>query len=352
MPLTRSIVERYAYSGGTFLHSSRTRPSTVPPRTCRRTSRTRIAAEKNDLTDEVIANLEFLGIDYLVPAGGDDTLSYGVELGRRGFPVVAIPKTMDNDVPGTDYCMGFGTCVNRTIAMARQVTSSAASHERIVVLEVFGRYAGFTALLPTFAGAADRCVIPEAEFDMEKLTELLVDDRNGRPEGYSVCIVSEGAMPSGGEMVFMAGEKDMFGHAKLGGIGQNVSNKIKELAPKYNGGKKIDMISMNLSYLVRSGAPDAIDCIVPTAYGNLAVELILKGETGRMVALAGGRYGSVPIEEVVVHQEGRRRRALLRHGALPAQVRRARRAAADGAGRLSVNDAGRLTGPCPAGRRS
>ena len=142
-------------------------------------------------------------------------------------------------------------------------------------------------------------MIPEAEFDLEKLTELLVADRNGRPEGYSVCIVSEGAMPSGGEMVFMGGEKDMFGHAKLGGIGQNVSNKIKELAPKYNGGKKIDMISMNLGYLVRSGAPDAIDCIVPTAYGNLAVDLILKGETGRMVALAGGRYGSVPIDEVV-----------------------------------------------------
>jgi 6-phosphofructokinase 1 len=134
---------------------------------------------------------------------------------------------------------------------------------------------------------------------MEKLAQLLVEDRNGRPEGYSVCIVSEGAMPEGGEMVFMGGEKDMFGHAKLGGIGQNVSNKVKELAPGYNGGKKIDMISMNLSYLVRSGAPDAIDCIVPTAYGNLAVDLILKGQTGRMVALQGGKYGSVPIDEVV-----------------------------------------------------
>ena len=257
------------------------------------------AAEKNDLTDEVIANLDFLGIDYLVPAGGDDTLSYGVELGRRGVPVVAIPKTMDNDVPGTDYCMGFGTCVNRTIEMARQVTSTAASHERIVLLEVFGRYAGFTELPPPCAGADARCVIPEHKFDMERLAELLVADRNGRPEGYAVCIVSEGAMPEGGEMVFMGGEKDMFGHGKLGGIGQRVSDKVKELAPRYNDGKKIDMISMNLSYLVRSGAPDAIDCIVPTAYGNLAVDLILTGQTGRMVALQGGRYGSVPIDEVV-----------------------------------------------------
>jgi 6-phosphofructokinase len=167
------------------------------------------------------------------------------------------------------------------------------------VLEVFGRYAGFTALLPTFAGAAQRCLIPEHEFDVERLTELLVADRNAHPDRLSVCLVSEGAMPAGGEMIFEGGEKDQYGHAKLGGIGQRVSAGIKELAPRFNGGRKIDMISMNLGYLVRSGAPDAIDCIVPTAYGNLAVDLILRGETGRMVALTDGRYGSVPIGEVV-----------------------------------------------------
>ena len=299
IPLTEDVVEAHVYKGGTFLHSSRTKPSAVPLKDLPPHLAGKYTAEKNDLTDEVVANLQFLGVDYLVPMGGDDTLSYGVELGRRGFPVVAVPKTMDNDVPGTDYCMGFSTCVSRTIEMAHQVTSSAASHERIVVLEVFGRYAGFTALLPTFAGAADRCVIPEYKFDMEHLTELLVHDRNSNPDLYSVCIVSEGAMPEGGDMVFQAGEKDQFGHAKLGGIGQNVSNKIKELAPKYNGGKKIDMISMNLGYLVRSGAPDAVDSIVPNAYGNLAVDCILRGETGRLVALRGGRYGSVPLEEVV-----------------------------------------------------
>lgn len=303
VPLTAEIVERHAYEGGTFLHSSRTRPSAVPAKDVPAHLRDKYTAEKNDLTDEVVANLEYLGIDCLVPAGGDDTLSYAVELGRRGFPVVALPKTMDNDVPGTDYCMGFGTCVARTIQYARQVTSSAASHERIVVFEVFGRYAGFTALLPTFAGAAQRCVIPEREFEIERLAELLVADRNRHPDLWSVCMVSEGAMPVGGEMVFMAGEKDMFGHAKLGGIGQRVSAKLKELAPTYNGGRKIDLISVNPSYLVRSGAPEAIDCIVPTAYGNLAVELILRGETGRMVALRDGRYGSVPIEEVVASKK-------------------------------------------------
>jgi 6-phosphofructokinase len=299
IPLTEDMVEANAYKGGTFLHSSRTKPSAVPAKDVPAHLKDKYTADKNDLTDEVIANLEFLGVDYLVPMGGDDTLSYGVELGRRGFPVVAVPKTMDNDVPGTDYCMGFSTCVSRTIELARQVTSSAASHERIVVLEVFGRYAGFTALLPTLAGAADRCVIPEYTFDMERLAELLVHDRNTHPDKYSVCLVSEGAMPAGGDMVFESGEKDQFGHAKLGGIGPRVSAKIKELSPQYNNGQKIDMISMNLGYLVRSGAPDAVDAVVPTVYGNLAVELILKGETGRMVALRDGRYGSVPIEEVV-----------------------------------------------------
>lgn len=299
LPLTEDLVEQYGYVGGTFLHSSRTRPSAVPAKDVPEHLRDKYAAEKNDLTDEVLANLQYLGVDYLVPMGGDDTLSYGVELGKCGFPVVALPKTMDNDVPGTDYCMGFSTCVTRTIQLAHQVTSSAASHERIVVLEVFGRYAGYTALLPTLAGAADRCVIPEYKFDMERLTELLVADRNAHPDKYSVCLVSEGAMPEGGDMVFMGGEKDMFGHAKLGGIGQRVSDKIKELAPRYNGGKKIDMISMNLGYLVRSGPPDAVDAIVPTVYGNLAVDLLLRGETGRMVALRDGRYDSVPLETVV-----------------------------------------------------
>jgi ATP-dependent phosphofructokinase / diphosphate-dependent phosphofructokinase len=299
MPVDRELADRCARTGGTLLHTSRTRPSTVPAKDVPAHLRDKYTAEKNDLSDEVIANLEFLGIDYLVPAGGDDTLSYGVELGRRGFPVVAIPKTMDNDVPGTDYCMGFGTCVNRTIQLAHQVTSSAASHERIVVLEVFGRYAGFTALLPTFAGAAHRCLIPEHEFDIERLTALLVADRNAHPDRLAVCLVSEGAAPLGGEMSTMGGETDQYGHAKLGGIGQRVSNRIKELAPRFNDGRKIDMISMNLGYLVRSGAPDAIDCIVPTAYGNLAVDLLLRGEMGRMVALRDGRYGSVPIDEVV-----------------------------------------------------
>ncbi len=214
-----------------------------------------------------------LAVDYLIPIGGDDTLSYGVHLYKKGVNVVAIPKTMDNDVPGTDYCIGFSTCISRTIQMTNSLRTSAGSHERLLVLEVFGRYAGFTAMLPTLAGAANRCVIPEYEFDIEKLAELLVDDRNHNPSKYSVVLVSEGAMFKGGQMIFADSEKDAYGHAKLGGIGDMVSVKLKELSPKFNNGKVINVIYQKLGYMVRGGDPDALDSIVPMAYGNLALDL-------------------------------------------------------------------------------
>ncbi len=172
-----------------------------------------------------------MGIDYLIPIGGDDTLSYGVRLYQEGVKVVGIPKTMDNDVPGTDYCIGFSTCVTRTIHLTNNLRTSAGSHERFLVLEVFGRYAGFTAMLPTMAGAANRCVIPEYEFNMDRLAELLTEDRNRNPSKYSIVLVSEGAMFKGGEMIFLDQEQDAYGHMKLGGIGDLVSAKLKELSP-------------------------------------------------------------------------------------------------------------------------
>jgi 6-phosphofructokinase 1 len=303
MPLDKDIVNHHARTGGTFLHSSRTRPSAVPKKDVPAHLAGKYTAEKNDLTDEVIANLDFLGVDFLIPIGGDDTLSYGVELGHRGVPLVAIPKTMDNDVPGTDYCIGFGTCVTRTINVVNQLKTSAASHERIMIVEVFGRYAGFTALLPTIAGAANRCVIPEWKFDVDRLAEILVEDRNQHPDRYSVCLVSEGAMIEGGEMLFKGAEKDQYGHAKLGGVGARVSALVKERAPAYNDGRKIDMISMDLGYTVRSGDPDVLDSIVPMAFGNLAVDLLLRGDEGRMVALRNGRYDSVPIDTVTAYKK-------------------------------------------------
>ncbi|MBN1950935.1 MAG: ATP-dependent 6-phosphofructokinase [Bacteroidales bacterium] len=299
MVLTEELVNKSGRTGGTFLHTSRTRPSHVPLINVPTQYKDKYTDDVNDLTPEVIKSLEYLGIDYLIPIGGDDTLSYAVRLYSEGVKVVAIPKTMDNDVPGTDYCIGFSTCVTRTIDMCNTLRTSAGSHERILVLEVFGRYAGFTAMLPTMAGAANRCVIPEYKFDIEKLTKLLVDDRNNNPSRYSVVLVSEGAMFSGAnEMIYQSTEKDAYGHAKLGGIGDMVTHKIKELSPKFNNGQRVNVINQQLGYLVRGGNPDAIDSIVPMAYGNLALDLILKGIHGRLVVLRNGRYDNAPIDVV------------------------------------------------------
>lgn len=297
--LTEHRVNKAGRSGGTFLHSSRTNPSRVANWNVPDHLKNKYNEPRNDLTSEVLKNLEFLGIEYLIPIGGDDTLSYAVRLYQEGVKVVAIPKTMDNDVPGTDYCIGFSTCVTRTIQITNNLRTSAGSHERFMVLEVFGRYAGFTAMLPTMAGAANRCVIPEYKFKIEDLTKLLLEDRTKNPSKYSVVLVSEGAMFEGGEMVFESDVKDAYGHAKLGGIGDLVSAKLKEHSANCSKGRPIGVINQKLGYLVRGGDPDAIDSIVPMAYGNLALDLILKGIHGRLVALKNGRYDNLPIEVVI-----------------------------------------------------
>jgi len=296
--LTEDVVNRAGRTGGTFLHSSRTRPSHVPAKYVPDHLKEKYNQEMNDLTSEVLKNIDFMGLDYLIPIGGDDTLSYSVRLYKEGVKIVAIPKTMDNDVPGTDYCIGFSTCVTRTIHMTNLLRTSSGSHERILVMEVFGRYAGYTALLPTMAGAANRCVIPEFKFKIENLTELLVEDRRKNPSNYSVVLVSEGAAFEGSDMMFSGVEKDMFGHAKLGGIGDAVSARIKEVSAQFNKGQRVETIFQHLGYLVRSGDPDAIDSIVPMAYGNLALDLILKGIHGRLVILKNGRYDNIPVDIV------------------------------------------------------
>ena len=296
--LTEEVVNRAGRTGGTFLHSSRTNPSRVGRSSVPAHLKDAYGADKNDLTSEVLKNLAWLGVDYLIPIGGDDTLGYAVRLYQEGVKVIGIPKTMDNDVPGTDYCIGFSTCVTRTIHLANSLRTSAGSHERFMVLEVFGRYAGFTAMLPTMAGAANRCVIPEHKFDIEKLTELLVADRRRNPSRYSTVIVSEGAMFEGGEMIFERDTTDAYGHKKLGGIGDLVSEKLKEISPRYNNDKSIDVINQKLGYLVRCGDPDAIDSIAPMAFGNLALDLLLNKIHGRLVVLKNGRYDNMPIDAV------------------------------------------------------
>ena len=296
--LTEEVVNRAGRTGGTFLHSSRTNPSRVSKSSLPEHLKGTSTADTQDLTPEVLKNLDWLGIEYLIPIGGDDTLSYAVRLYQEGFKVVGIPKTMDNDVPGTDYCIGFSTCITRTIQLTNSLRTSAGSHERFMVLEVFGRYAGFTAMLPTMAGAANRCVIPEHKFNIERLTELLSADRKRNPSHYSTVLVSEGAMFEGGEMVFEKEAADAFGHKKLGGIGDLVSEELTHISPKYNNGKKIEVINQKLGYLVRCGDPDAIDSIVPMAYGNLALDLILGKIHGRLVVLKNGRYDNMPIDTV------------------------------------------------------
>ena len=296
--LSESIVNRAGRTGGTFLHTSRTRPSHLP--------RERVPAHLggytdriNDITKDVLKNLEHIGVDVLIPIGGDDTLSYGKRLHDEGVNVVAIPKTMDNDVYGTDYCIGFSTCVTRTIELTHRLRTSAGSHERFLVIEVFGRYAGFTALLPAMAGAADRCVIPEYAPDVEQLTELMTYDHNRHPSRYSVALVSEGAhLKSQEGMSFEGEETDMFGHRKLGGIGDKIAAAFREYSPKYNRGRRIDVVNQRLGYLVRSGDPDALDSIVPMAFGNLALDLILKKQYGRLVSIHRGFYDSVSISSV------------------------------------------------------
>ena len=298
LPLTEAIVNRAGRTGGTFLHTSRVRPSNLP--------KDRVPAHLtgytdkiNDVTRDVVKNLEHLGIDVLIPIGGDDTLSYAKRLHDEGLKVVAIPKTMDNDVYGTDYCIGFSTCVTRTIELTHRLRTSAGSHERFLVIEVFGRYAGFTALLPTMAGAADRCVIPEYPVEVEHLAELLTQDRNKNPSRYSVVLVSEGARLTSHEgMSFEGEETDMFGHRKLGGIGDRIGAALKDASAKYNNGRRIDVVNQRLGYLVRSGDPDALDSIVPMAFGNLALDLVVRKQYGRLVSIHRGFYDSVPLANV------------------------------------------------------
>jgi len=255
MTLTEEVVNKAGRTGGTFLHTSRARPSHMKLSQVPDPLKETYNQEMNDLTPEVLKNLEFLNIEYLIPMGGDDTLSYAVRLFQEGVKVVAIPKTMDNDVPGTDYCIGFSTCITRTIQITNSLRTIAGSHERFMVIEVFGRYAGFTAMLSY--------------------------DRNRNPSKYSIVLVSEGAMFEGGEMVFKDLAVDAYGHKKLGGIGDLVSVKLKELSAKYNDGFHVNVVTQKLGYLVRGGDPDAIDSIVPMAYGNLALDLIIQGVHGR-----------------------------------------------------------------------
>jgi ATP-dependent phosphofructokinase / diphosphate-dependent phosphofructokinase len=278
-------------TGGTVLHTSRTNPAKV--RAADEPDFLKAGREGDEVRDHtahVLKVLDRLGIDALIPIGGDDTLSFALRLHDEGVPVVAVPKTMDNDVHGTDYCIGFSTAVTRTVIFIHQLRTSAGSHERLAVVEVFGRYSGETSLVSAYLSGMDRAVISEVPFDVEKLAQLLVDDKRKNPSRYAMTTISEGAHFVGGEMV-MGGTADAYGHRKLGGIGAQTGEALKDITGE-------GIIYQQVGYLMRSGSPDALDLMVATNYAVMAADLLLEGTHGRLVALRNGTYVNVPIEVV------------------------------------------------------
>lgn len=297
IPLDKQTVRTIDRTGGTFLHTSRTNPSNVKfaeePEFLRDPNH--LAEEAHDprprdFTPHVLKNLEHLGINVLIPIGGDDTLSYGERLHREGFPVVAIPKTMDNDVYGTDYCIGFGTAVTRSVQFIHQLRTSTGSHERIAVIELFGRNSGETSLISSYLAGVDRALISEVPFDPERLAEQVLRDKRSNPSNYAMVTVSEGAHMIGGKVVEY-GEQDAYGHRKLGGIGQIIGEALKKLTGE-------NIILQQVAYLMRSGAPDALDLMAATNFANMAVDLIKSGARGRMVALRDGVYTHIPMSAI------------------------------------------------------
>ncbi|MFN8546958.1 MAG: ATP-dependent 6-phosphofructokinase [Candidatus Eisenbacteria bacterium] len=299
LPLGKVQVRTVDRHGGTFLHTSRTNPQKMKRKDLPGHLVGKYGAgdpnEKVDITPEVLKSLEALGIDWLMTIGGDDTLSYAARLNREGYPVVAIPKTMDNDVMGTDYCIGFSTAVTRSVNFITDLRTPAGSHERFLVVELFGRYSGETALITGYLAGVDRVVISEVPCDIKRLAEYLSADKRTNPSHYAVVVVSEGAKLEGGE-VQLAGEADAFGHRKLGGIGDIIGDELKRITGE-------NVMVQKLAYLMRAGAPDSLDRFVAYNFGNLAYELIEGNQRGNMVAIHDGRYTTVPVE---VASSGRR----------------------------------------------
>jgi ATP-dependent phosphofructokinase / diphosphate-dependent phosphofructokinase len=284
-------------TGGTFLHTSRTNPQKVQkkdiPDFLAGSDLGRPIDDEGtmDYTDHILRVIDHLGLDVLVTIGGDDTLSYSVRLHKEGVPVVAIPKTMDNDVFGTDYCIGFSTAVTRSVDFITNMRTTIGSHERIGVIELFGRHSGETSLITSYLSYVDRAIISEVPFDIDRLCRFLEEDRHNNPSNYAIVTISEGAVMEEGNII-ERGEADAYGHRKLGGIGAIVAEEIKERAG-------IDIVFQQVAYFMRSGSPDSLDRMVAMSFGHLAMQLICRSDTGKMVALHGGKYTTVPVNIVL-----------------------------------------------------
>jgi ATP-dependent phosphofructokinase / diphosphate-dependent phosphofructokinase len=285
-------------TGGTYLHTSRTNPSYTkkkhaPPFLAKKYKK---GEDVKDFTQHVLKNLEHLKIECMMPIGGDDTLSFANRIHKEGFPCIAIPKTMDNDVFGTDYCIGFSTAITRSVNFIHALRTSAGSHERIAIIELFGRYCGETSLVSAYLAGVDRAIIPEVPFDAKRLADLVMKDKKDNPGNYAMITVSEGAVPIGGEML-LSGETDPYGHRKLGGIGEITGDMLKKLTGE-------DVLNQRLSYLMRSGNPDSLDLMVAVNFAHMAITLYQKKVFGRLVALTSGTYTDIPLSTI---QSGQKR---------------------------------------------
>ena len=288
LPLDRAAVRTIDRTGGTFLHSSRTNPAKVRTAEIPAFLAGNFTGEgPHDITPHVLRVLETHKIDVLIPIGGDDTLSYGLRLHEEGVPVIAIPKTMDNDVHGTDYCIGFSTSVTRGVQFIHSLRTAAGSHERIAVVELFGRYSGETSLVTAYLSGVDRAIISEVPFEIDKLAAFLQEDQASNPSNYAMVTISEGARLIEGD-ILLTGDEDAYGHRKLGGIGALTGELLKERTGE-------GILYQQIGYLMRSGAPDSLDLMVATNYAVMASDLAMEGAHGRMVALRGGTYTDVPI---------------------------------------------------------
>ena len=296
--LDKNVTRTIDRQGGTFLHTSRTNPSAVKPGNCPDFLKDKLDPDSNstDFTWHIVKNLEHLGIDAVVPIGGDDTLSFAERLHRENFPVNAIPKTMDNDVYGTDYCIGFSTAITRSVDFINSLRTVVGSHERIGVVELFGRYCGETALVSGYLTGADRCIISEVPFDMEKLADMIMRDKRANPSNYAMVVISEGAKTLGGEMVVQSGRTDAYGHRKLGGIGAITGEELKRITGS-------GIVFQQLSYLMRSGSPDSLDVMIAVNYAHMAIDLLLKQSTGRMMVLRKGIYTDIPLSILATGQK-------------------------------------------------
>jgi len=297
LPLNRENTRTIDRTGGTFLHTTRTNPSKMKslpehlkgldfPAT--EVTKGGVTSTVYDVSSQVLKNLEALGVDYLIAIGGDDTLSYAAKLDKAGVKVVSIPKTMDNDVRNTEYCIGFSTAITRaTDAIERQRTT-VGSHERIGVFRVFGRDAGYTALYTAYVSSL-RCCIPEYKFDLEKLIGLLVTDKRNNPSNYSMVVLSEGAEWEGYE-VRHYGEADAYGHRKKANVGEDLSDEIKKRTEE-------ETVVSDLTYELRSGEPDFVDKMVAATFANMAVDCVMENQSGVMMAIQGGCYVRAPIPD-------------------------------------------------------